>query len=69
MEGNKCVTYKSIYTEKNHKQKHLQKSLSCKLFFPVIWFPRHDPKFLTDKDASTAPKYCNYGFSNTDTNQ
>lgn len=38
MEGNKCVTYKSIYTEKNHKQKHLQKSLSCKLFFLLSGF-------------------------------
>lgn len=50
--------YKSIY-----------KSHSPVDFFPAILFPRHAPKFLIDKDASTAPKYCDHGFSEADPNQ
>lgn len=69
MEGNKHVIYKSISTEKSKIQKYLQKSLSYRLFSPAIWFPRHTLKFLIDKDASTAPKYCDHGFSKTDTDQ
>lgn len=52
------VMYKSIY-----------KSHFPVGFFPAILFPRHAPKFLIDKDASIAPKYCDHGFSESDPNQ
>lgn len=68
MEGNKCVTYKSIYTEKSHKKSIYKSHSPASFFFMLSGFLDMILNF-SDKDASTAPKYCNHGFSKTDTYQ